>query len=334
MVGIQHDGRCALGSGGVPYDGGSATLPDDLDLETLGSQQLGHGLRAGVNVCLIEGRERDARYPGERFEILAQRGQELSDPGLQGTQSGGVKVCGENVVGHDLEGTHPCARGRQGRAIRGKPATRHTVNYVFGRKKTPKDSTPSAVTYAERPGAKNRPTPSRLEQETARKRPLVPTDRKAAAGQSRDASRLARAKQRAALLSGDESALPARDKGPVKRYIRDSVDSRWNIGEFMLPVMFVVLALTFVPAIFKSSASWATLMVVILVYGLVVAGALDTFMMWRHTKAKIVAKFGEAPPRGSTMYAVMRAFQMRRSRLPRPQVDRMNPKIAGAFKRK
>jgi hypothetical protein len=205
---------------------------------------------------------------------------------------------------------------------------------VFGRKKTPDDSTPSSVTFAERPGAKNRPTPSRREQETARKRPLVPTDRKAAAGQSRDASRLARAKQRAALLSGDESALPARDKGPVKRFIRDTVDARWNIGEFMLPVMFVVLALTFLPAIFKSSASAATLLVFTLVYGLVVAGALDAFMMWRHTKAKIVAKFGQAPPRGSAMYAVMRAFQMRRSRLPRAQVDRSPLKIAAVFKRK
>ena len=213
----------------------------------------------------------------------------------------------------------------------------HDTTYsdvVFGRKKTPDDSTPSAVTYADRPGAKNRPTPSRRQQESARKRPLVPTDRKAAAGQSRDAARSARAKQRAALLSGDESALPARDKGPVKRYIRDAVDGRWNIGEFMLPVMFVVLALTFLPAVFKSTASWATLLVFTMVYGLVVTGALDAFMMWRRTKATIVAKFGQAPPRGSAMYAVMRAFQMRRSRLPRPQVDRALPKVAQGFKRK
>ena len=211
------------------------------------------------------------------------------------------------------------------------------MRFVFGRKKTPDDSTPSAVTYAERPGAKNRPTPSRREQESANKRPLVPKDRKVAAGQSRDASRAARARQRAALLSGDESALPARDKGPVKRFIRDTVDARFNIGEFMLPIMFLVLALTFAPILLKSSPNAATLaqvLVVYLVYGLVLAGALDAFLMWRRIKAKVVAKFGEAPPRGSAMYAVMRAFQMRRSRLPRPQVDRASPRIAGVFKRK
>jgi hypothetical protein len=143
---------------------------------------------------------------------------------------------------------------------------------------------------------------------------------------------VARAKQRAALLSGDESALPARDKGPVKRFIRDTVDARWNIGEFMLPVMLTVLALTFASARFKSAA--ISLLVTALIYGLVVAGGLDTFTMWRRTKAQIVAKFGEAPPRGSAMYAVLRAFQMRRSRLPRPQVDRARPKIVSMFKRK
>ena len=211
------------------------------------------------------------------------------------------------------------------------------MRFVFGRKKTPDDSTPSAVTYAERPGAKNRPTPSRREQESANKRPLVPKDRKVAAGQSRDASRAARARQRAALLSGDESALPARDKGPVRRFIRDTVDARFNIGEFMLPIMFLVLALTFAPILLKSSPNAATLaqvLVVYLVYGLVLAGALDAFLMWRRIKAKVVAKFGEAPPRGSAMYAVMRAFQMRRSRLPRPQVERDLPKALARFKRK
>ena len=236
-------------------------------------------------------------------------------------------------MGHSSEGTHPTA-GTSQRAIRGKPGTRHTVTFVFGRKKTRDDKTPSAVAYAERPGAKNRPTPSRREQESANKRPLVPKDRKAAAGQSRDAARQARAKQRAALLSGDESALPARDKGPIKRYIRDAVDSRWNIGEFMLPIMFVVLALSLIPTFAKSSAAWATFLVVILVYGLLVIGAMDTFLMWRSTKAKISAKFGEAPPGGSARYAVIRAIQMRRSRLPRPQVERQLPTLIARFKRK
>lgn len=194
---------------------------------------------------------------------------------------------------------------------------------VFGRKKAPKASKPSAVTYTERPGAKNRPTPSRREQESARMRPLVPKDRKAAAGQSREANREARAKQRAALMTGEESGLPARDRGPVKRFIRNTVDTRWNVGEFMLPVMLVVLALTIAPTFLpKSIGPWTSLVTVVLVYTLVAAGVVDAFLMWQRTKKQIIAKFGDAPPRGSAMYAAMRAFQMRRSRLPRPQVER------------
>ena len=203
-----------------------------------------------------------------------------------------------------------------------EPSLTTYSGFVFGRKKTSRSGTPSAITYADRPGAKNRPTPSRRDQEAANKRPLVPTDRKAAASQSREANKVARARQRAALLSGDESALPVRDKGPVKRYIRDAVDARWNVGEFMLPVMVAVLALTFLAPIFPAIASFTTLLIFTMVYGLVAAGVLDAFLMWRRIKAKIVAKFGETPPRGAAMYAVMRAFQMRRSRLPRPQVER------------
>ena len=164
---------------------------------------------------------------------------------------------------------------------------------------------------------KGRPTPKRKVAEAANKRPLVPSDRKSAAKTARQQQREARDRQFQAMQTGDERYMPARDKGPVKRFIRDSVDARWNVGEFMLPVMVVVLALSFV------RQSWALLMVFILVYGLIVVAIVDAALMWRRTRKKIVAKFGEGSvPAGSTMYAVMRAFQMRRSRLPRPQVAR------------
>ena len=59
------------------------------------------------------------------------------------------------------------------------------------------------------------------------------------------------------------------------------------------------------------------------VYGLLFAAALDGFLMWRRLKQKLVAKFGEEKVgRGLAMYAVMRGFQIRRSRMPRPLVSR------------
>jgi hypothetical protein len=47
----------------------------------------------------------------------------------------------------------------------------------------------------------------------------------------------------------------------------------------------------------------------------------DAFLMWRKIKGQLQAKFGTVPS-GSMMYAVMRAYQIRRSRLPRPMNKR------------
>jgi len=188
---------------------------------------------------------------------------------------------------------------------------------VFGRKKTLNDElAPTASTdQSARPGAKNRPTPKRREQEALNKRPLIVTDRKAATKQDKTARREAMAKQRAGMMTGDEKYLPARDKGPRRRFIRDTVDARWNIGEFMLPIMLIVLLLSFV------RTNWALLLVFVLVYGLILVAIGDALLMWRRTRRKMDDKFGGAE-KGDAWYAIMRAFQMRRTRMPKPQVAR------------
>jgi hypothetical protein len=188
---------------------------------------------------------------------------------------------------------------------------------VFGRSKTLSEQQTTTVARAARDGAKNRPTPKRKQQQAANRRPLVATDRKAARGTDRTKRREEQLKQRQAMVTGDDAHLPARDKGPVRRHIRDYVDSRWNLGEFMLPVMLVVLALSFI----RSPIAFA--LVSVGVYGLLLAAGLDCFLMWRRLKKQLVAKFGAGKVgRGLAMYAVMRAFQIRRSRMPRPQVKR------------
>ncbi|MDF2143677.1 DUF3043 domain-containing protein [Knoellia sp. p5-6-4] len=188
---------------------------------------------------------------------------------------------------------------------------------MFGRNKTLNEQQAETVARPEREGAKNRPTPKRREQEAARKRPLVVADRKAAKRDEQRGRREASARMRQAMLTGDEAHLPARDKGPERRFIRDYVDARWNVGEFMLPVMLVVLALSFV------RQSWALLIVFVAVYGVLLVAVVDAVLMWRKVKKRLVAKFGaDHLPRGGAMYAVMRAFQMRRSRMPKPQVAR------------
>lgn len=188
---------------------------------------------------------------------------------------------------------------------------------MFGRKKTLNEqlATEAQADDAVRPGAKNRPTPKRRDQEAANKRPLIVTDRKAARGKDKAVRREAMAKQRAGMLSGDERYLPVRDKGARRRFIRDSVDARWNVGEFMLPVMLLVLLLSFI------KEAWALMAVFVLVYGLILVAILDAVLMWLRTKKRVIAKFGEAG-KGDAWYAVMRAFQMRRTRMPKPVVAR------------
>ncbi len=187
---------------------------------------------------------------------------------------------------------------------------------VFGRKKTLNDELAAPVEQDQaRPGAKNRPTPKRREQEALNKRPLIVTDRKAAKSSDKAVRREQMAKQRAGMLAGDEKFLPARDKGPRRRFIRDAVDARWNIGEFMLPIMLVVLLLSFV------RASWALMAVFVLVYGLIIVAVIDALLMWRRTRSKMEGRFGPSG-KGDAWYAIMRAFQMRRTRMPKPQVAR------------
>ena len=189
---------------------------------------------------------------------------------------------------------------------------------VFGRSsKTLQEQQSDTALREPREGAKNRPTPKRRDQEAARKRPLVVTDRKAAREVERTNRRQAQLKQREAMVTGDDANLPARDKGPVKRYVRDYVDARWNLGEFMLPVMLVVLALSFIrsPLVFAFVSMG--------VYALLLVAIVDGFLMWRRLKKRLLAKFGaDQTVRGLAMYAAMRSFQLRRSRMPRPQVNR------------
>ena len=167
--------------------------------------------------------------------------------------------------------------------------------------------------------SKGRPTPTRKEAEAARRKPIVPADRKAAARAQRSSAKEARDREYQAMQSGDERFLPARDKGPVRRWVRDYVDARRNLGEYFLPaslLMVVAISLT-------GQNITAFLIVTAVLYLVVLATFADGFLLYRRLKKGLAARFGEsAVPRGTVMYGVTRAFQLRRFRLPRPQVKR------------
>ncbi|MCJ8503411.1 DUF3043 domain-containing protein [Kocuria flava] len=162
---------------------------------------------------------------------------------------------------------------------------------------------------------KGRPTPSRREREAARRRPLVPEDRKAAKAQSRDAAREQRLRAQAGLAAGDERFLGPRDRGPQRRFARDWIDSRFNLGEYLLVVAVVALFVLFFPN--QNVAAYG----VYVIWALMVLGIVDAVVTTGRMKKAMRAKFGDVEP-GVRWYAAMRAFSMRRLRLPRPQVKR------------
>jgi hypothetical protein len=164
-------------------------------------------------------------------------------------------------------------------------------------------------------GTKGHRTPTRKEQEEARKRPLVPTDRRLAAKQSRSQVQAARERARIGMAAGEEKYLPARDKGPQKRYVRDYIDARFSLGEALLPLLLVTILSYFFETIapFVLIGVWAVI-IVLIIEGIVV-GMLVT--------RRLGEKFGkDKVERGVRWYAFMRMIQMRVLRLPKPQVKR------------
>lgn len=165
---------------------------------------------------------------------------------------------------------------------------------------------------------KGHATPKRKDAEAANRRPLVPTDRKAAAKDARAQQRVERDRQYAAMQTGDERYLPAKDKGPKRKYIRTYVDARWNIGELFLPVAIVMLLANM--ALTSVSPNLAFLGLLLL-YVFIIAMVIDAVIMWRRLRKRLIAKFGpDAIERGLMMYSITRVFQIRRARLPKPQV--------------
>ncbi len=167
------------------------------------------------------------------------------------------------------------------------------------------------------PGGKGHPTPKRRAAQAANKRPLVPTDRKAAAKASREKQRQDRARVQQAMASGDERYFPARDKGPVRRYIRAYVDARWNLAEFFLPASLVIVG----AVLLGGSRAQLAIGAILALYLLIAVAVADTIVAVVRLRKRIRAKFGEVP-KGTSTYAAIRAFQLRPTRMPRAMVKR------------
>jgi hypothetical protein len=170
---------------------------------------------------------------------------------------------------------------------------------------------------------KGRPTPKRREAQ-GKRGPVAPPPRTQREAFKRmkenrpdkDDRRQAAAKRREGLMSGEDKYLMPRDRGPVRAYVRDLVDSRRHIAGLMMPLAALVLVSLFIPV--YNVQSIISLILMVMMLAIVVEG----IFLSRSINARTRAKFPNENIRGlgTGMYVVMRATQPRRLRAPRPRV--------------
>jgi hypothetical protein len=205
-------------------------------------------------------------------------------------------------------------------------------------------STPSTTETAEPAGAsvrsepvrvaggsagKGRPTPKRRDAE--RRRGPAPAPPRT----QREATKLARAnrpdkeqrreqrareaeKRRAGIAKGDNRYLPPRDRGPVRAYVRDLVDSRPHLLGLFMPLALLVVVSAFVPAPeFQRYMSMFSLVLLVVMVG---EGTYLGLTLSRKAREKFPDE--QISGLGTGWYAFTRATQPRRIRIPKPQVER------------
>lgn len=180
---------------------------------------------------------------------------------------------------------------------------------------------------------KGRPTPKR---DAAKRRgPVAPAPMTTAQARrrrkeigrpklTREERRAEKAEQRAQMsdrrermMAGEEAYLLPRDRGPVRRYVRDIVDARRNVlGLFMPAALALIFVMLAVPRVqFYISPAMLVLVAIM---------AIDGLFLARKVAKMVDVKFpANTESRWKLgFYAASRASQLRRMRAPRPRVDR------------
>jgi Protein of unknown function (DUF3043) len=142
-----------------------------------------------------------------------------------------------------------------------------------------------------------------------------PMDKKEAMAQRRKDA----AERRAAMADGKEWALLPRDRGPEKQVARDVVDSRHNILEYVLYVLVLFMLATFFTSKNPHAATMLELIMLVVVVPVVI---IDSVLLSRRVKRVVTETLPNAPIKGISRYAIMRAMSFRRGRVPKPQVNR------------
>ena len=165
--------------------------------------------------------------------------------------------------------------------------------------------------------SKNSATPSRREAEAARKARLgiMPSDPRERRRAERAVRNDSLQRQREAMRSGDAKNYPVRDRGEARAFVRDYVDGRLRLLEFLMPIVVVAwITIVLHSTVIYIYASFVMELVVVLGIGL-------GLLLNVRVKRAVREKFGENEVRGTGFYAFSRAAMPRFLRQPKPTVD-------------
>jgi hypothetical protein len=183
---------------------------------------------------------------------------------------------------------------------------------------TSSDASADLTEQLARASGKGRPTPKRSEAQGRRPGPPPPppTTRKEAYKRMRAQQAARRADTRLGTARGDDDFLPARDRGPVRKLVRDFVDGRRNVGSLFLPIAVLSLVGNFVPNVLVKYYAF------FLLFGYFILLVIDSFVLGRQIKRKVAERFpdGSQKTNGAVWYGITRATMIRRWRFPKPEV--------------
>jgi hypothetical protein len=169
---------------------------------------------------------------------------------------------------------------------------------------------------------KGRPTPKRRDAQRRRGGPVAPppATRKEAAKRVRAQGAEKRKAVRAGTKAGDEAAMMARDQGPIRRLVRDLVDSRRHVGVLLLPA-------TFLPVLANLSSSIQVRALATSLWLAAVLAAISDMVVTGVIVSRRIRKDypQEAKTRGHVGYGLIRTAQFRRFRVPPPKVRPGDP---------
>jgi Protein of unknown function (DUF3043) len=190
---------------------------------------------------------------------------------------------------------------------------------------SPGAQSPDASAEAKQPrspaeAAKGRPTPKRSEAERNRRQPITGSGSRSRAPatprtpEEKSRARGDRARKYEAMKQGEAWALNPRDRGPAKALARDYIDSKRRISEYYMYILVLLLAAVFLRN--KTEQEYISPLVLVLVVIILV----DAQVIRRSLRKLVGERLPGESTRGLTMYAVMRALQIRRFRMPAPRV--------------